>query len=180
MFTRHFSTLRCTVHSGKCSKSSHIDCTRETAYGVTGTDASLCAVHSLIGMIKLNSLSESCVEKSKKLEKTSALLKEQQKTPEQFRLKVCRSQSEKCCPKNLTQKPRDLLSFQHVGPDLDSRSDVEADGSWMHMHVPEMGSCVRWHLYVFDPGLLENNGRVYSKGGWHPLWWRCKTPVHLT
>ena len=101
MFTRHFSTLRCTVHSGKCSKSSHIDCTRETAYGVNGTDASLCAVHRLIGMIKLNSLSESCVEKSKQLKKTSALLKEQQKTPEQFRLKVCRSQSEKCCPKKI-------------------------------------------------------------------------------
>jgi hypothetical protein len=72
---------------------SHLDCTREAIVGFPGTDASLCAVHGLNGMINLHSMCEPCVDKAQKLEKVSAQLKEKQRFCEQYRLKVYRSQN---------------------------------------------------------------------------------------
>ena len=96
---------------------SHLDCTREAIVGFTGTDASLCEVHGLNGMINLHRLCESCVDKSTKLEKVSAQLKEKQRYCEQYRLKVYRSQKrleklKKLLPKQLRRKQRELLSFE--------------------------------------------------------------------
>ena len=105
------------------SRCSYLDCTREATNGFAGDkNASLCAAHGLAGMVEVHKSCESCMEKSKQLEKISAGLKDKQKICERYRLKMYRLEKrltkfQKKVRKNSRSKKREMLSFELLSSD---------------------------------------------------------------